>query len=217
MRSACFILLVIVGIAGEANANTHSITFGRALPVKLLIGPSENKTLDITVRPLYVDGKLKEFTTGNPHDVTEQEFVVRRAYRINDVLPDDPHKNARWLWERGNWLVVNRVSGKVMVLNFPDFDPFYSEVSWYRDYAAYCGVTSSNDRVVAVVVEIAGKKPLFRKTVGQSKGGDTSDSNCLPPRWERQPPRVTFFPVGSDQFTVNVSGHFADQAEDSDE
>ena len=49
--------------------------------------------MDITVRPLYVDSRLKEFTTGDSHDVTDREFVVRRAFRINDALPDDARKS----------------------------------------------------------------------------------------------------------------------------
>ncbi len=45
--------------------------------------------------------KLKDFTTGDIHDVTDREFVVRRAYRINDSLPDDARKTPKWLWQRG--------------------------------------------------------------------------------------------------------------------
>ena len=80
------------------------------MPVKLMVGASENKTVDITVRALNVDGKVKDFTTGDTHDVTDREFVVRRAYRINDSLPDDTHKAAKWLWQRGDWILVDRRS-----------------------------------------------------------------------------------------------------------
>ena len=118
------------------------------MPVKLFVGPSEDKTVDITVRALYVDTKLKDFTTGDAHDVTDREFVIRRAYRINDALPEDLHKTPKWLWQRGGWLLVDRVSGKISLVKLPDFDPFYSEVSWYRDYAAYCGITSNGERLI---------------------------------------------------------------------
>src|ERR1039458_6786179 len=110
--------------------------------------------MDITVRALYVDTKLKEFTTGKSHDVTDREFVIRRAFRINDALPDDPGKTAKWLWQRGGWLLANRASGKITPVRLPDFDPFYSEVSWYRDYAAYCGSAGNAERVFAVVAQI---------------------------------------------------------------
>lgn len=216
MRLGCLLVIVLASLSSEAAPKTHSVSFGKALPVKLLVGPAENATLDITVRPLVVDGKLKEFTTGNPHDITDREFVVRRAYRINDVLPNDPHKNARWLWERGGWLLVNRVSGKVSMVNLPDFDPFYSDVSWYRDYAAYCGITSSGERVIAIVSEIGSKKPLFHKDLGPNSNGETTDSNCSAAQWERQPARVTFLPKRGDKFTVNVSGRFADEVADED-
>ena len=40
------------------------------MPVKLLLGPAEEKTVTTTVRPLYLDTKLKEYTTGRTHDVS---------------------------------------------------------------------------------------------------------------------------------------------------
>ncbi len=200
----------------EAASKPHVVTLGKTMPVKLLVGASEDKTLDITIRALYVDGKVKEFTTGSAHDVTDREFVVRRAYRINDALPDEPGKSARWLWERGGWLLVNRVSGKISIIKLPDFDAFYSDVSWYRDYGAYCGITSSGERVSAVVAEIGNKKPLFRKDLGKNSQGEAADSNCSPPHWERQPARVTFLPKVGEKFTVNVSGRFADEVADDE-
>ncbi len=208
------VLLTALSVA--AASKPHVVAFGKAMPVKLFVGPSEDKTLDITVRPLYVDSKLKDFTTGESHEVTDRQFVVRRAYRINDTLPDDPRKNPKWLWERGGWLLVDRASGKIALVRLPDFDPFYSEVSWYRDYAAYCGITSDGTKVNAVVAEIGTAKPLFRKQLGKASLGDATDSNCSPPHWERQPSRVTFLPKAGEKFSVTVSGRFADEAPDDD-
>ena len=217
MRFATLTLLVAAtSLFGAAATKPHSVTLGKAIPVKLFVGPEEDKTMDITVRTLYVDGKVKDFTTGSPHDVTDREFVVRSAYRINDALPDDARRTPRWLWERGSWLLVNRTSGKVTVLKLPEFDPFYSDVSWYRDYAAYCGISSGGERVIAVVAEIGSRKPLFRKDLAENNNGETADSNCSPPHWERQPARVTFLPKAGEKFTVNVSGRFADVASDDD-
>lgn len=217
MRAAILLVLILpMSLPAAATSRPHVVALGKATNVKLFIGPAEDKTIDITVRPLYVDTKLKDFTTGQVHDVTDREFVVRRAYRINDTLPDDPKQSAKWLWERGGWLLVDRVSGKISLIKLPDFDPFYSEVSWYRDYAAYCGITSNGERVNAVVAEIGGKKPLFRKELGQVSMGNSSDSNCAAPHWDRQPSRVTFLPAGGDKFTVKVSGRFADEAPEND-
>lgn len=215
--ASLLLLTVLMAASGvDAASKPHVVTLGKTIAVKLFIGPSEDKTVDMTVRPLYVDGKIKDFTTGDAHDVTDREFVVRRAYRINDSLPDDAKRSPKWLWQRGGWLLVDRASGKISLVKLPDFDPFYSEVSWYRDYAAYCGVSSSGERVNAVVAEIGAKKPLFRKELGKVSMGDASDSNCSTPHWERQPPRVTFLPKSGEKFTVNVSGRFADEAPDND-
>jgi len=180
--------LVLANLASAAS-KPHVVGFGKPVPVKVFIGPLEDKTIDISVRALYVDAKLREFTTGKQHDVTDREFVIRRAFRINDALPDDPHKSPKWLWQRGGWLLVNRSSGKITQLKLPDFDPFYSEVSWYRDYAAYCGVTNNAERVLAVVAQMGVKKPLYRKELGKANGGDSPESDCAVPQWERQPAR----------------------------
>jgi len=218
MRTLLLLLAILpIGLQAGAASKPHVVSLGKTTPVKLFVGPSEEKTIDITVRPLYVDTKLKDFTTGESHDVTDREYVIRRAYRINDSLPDDQRKTPKWLWQRGGWLLVDRVSGKISLIKLPDFDAFYSEVSWYRDYAAYCGITSNGERVNAVVAEIGGKKALFHKELGKISGGDASDSNCVAPRWERQPARVTFLPKAGDKFTVNVSGRFADEAPDNDD
>jgi hypothetical protein len=215
MRSTAFLAVLFLSLAAAAASKQHSVALGRTMPVKLFAGPSEDQTLDITVRTLSVDGRVKDFVTGDTHDVTDSEFVVRRAFRINDALPEDGRKASKWLWQRGDWLLVDRKSGKITQLKLPDFDRFYSLVSWYRDYAAYCGVPSSGERVQALVAEIGEKKPLFRKDLGKNTMGNSPDSNCAAPHWERHPARVTFFPKLGDQFTVNVSGRFADPAPDN--
>ena len=217
MRITSALLLAFLALPVAAATKPHSVSLGKALPVKLFVGPSENQTIDVSVRPLMVDSRTKDFTTGNTHDVTDREFVVRRAYRINDSLPDEPQRNAKWLWQRGNWLLVNRTSGKVTVLKLPYFDPFYSDISWYRDYAAYCGISQSGEQVMAVVAEIGNNKPLYRKDLGKNTQGDAPDSNCSAPRWERQPARVTFLPKIGEKFTVSVNGRFADEADSNDE
>ncbi len=221
MRFANLVLVaLLISVSAPAASKSHVVSLGKPTTVKLLVGASEDKTIDIAIRTLYVDGKVKDFTTGSTHDVTDREFVVRRAYRINDSLPDEVRKTPKWLWQRGAWILVNRVSGKVSVLKLPDFDGFYSDISWYRDYAAYCGISNSGERVIAVVAEIGSNKPLFRKDLGKNNEGEASDSNCAPPHWDRQPARVTFLPQGGEKFTVNVSGRFADEAaaeRDSDE
>src|SRR5262249_41035566 len=165
---------------------------------------------------LYVDGKLRDFTTGDPHDVTDTTFVVRRAYRINDYLPEDEKKVPNWKWQRGEWLLVNRRTGSVAAVNLPEFDPFCSVVSWYRDYAAYCGMAEDGTKVSAMVTQLGSKKPVLRKTMGNAKASDVPDSECAAPKWQREPTRVTFEPAGGQALTFEVRGHSADLAETPD-
>lgn len=211
-------LLVLILLAGSAFAasKAHVIAFGKALPVKLMVGPTEDKSLDMTVRGLSVDGRLREFTTGEGHDVTDRLLVVRRAFRVNDRLPDDP-KGPRWRWQRGNWLLVDRLTGRISEVKLPEFDPFYSEVSWYRDYAAYCGLSSDGDKVFAVVAQLGMKKPIVRKELGPARQGEMPDSECATPKWQRQPTRVAFLPKDRPQITFEVRGHTADVATSEDE
>ncbi len=44
---------------------------------------------ELKIRALLVDGVLKEWTTGDAHDVTDRSFVVRRVIKVNDALPGD--------------------------------------------------------------------------------------------------------------------------------
>ena len=208
-------MIVLFSVLASAASKPHIVAFGSPQAVKVFVGPAEDKTIDITVRALYVDTKLKEFTTGKPHEVTDREFVVRRAFRINDSLPDEARKSAKWLWQLGGWLLVDRSSGKITQLKLPDFEPVYSDVSWYRDYAAYCGVTSNGERLLAVVAQIGVRKALYRKELGKASGGDLPGSDCAAPHWDRRPARVTFLPKAGEKFTVNVSGHLADVAPES--
>jgi hypothetical protein len=210
------VVLMSLNIAISAASKPHVVSFGKPQPVKLFIGASESKTMDITVSPLFVDTKLKEYTTGKQHDVTDRQFVVRRAFRINDALPDEARKSPKWLWELGGWLLVDRSSGRITPIKLLDFDPFYSEVSWYRDYAAYCGTTANGEKLDAVVMQIGVKKPLYRKDLGKANGGEQSDSDCAAPHWDRQPARVTFLPKVGDKLSVTVRGRFVDEVPDDD-
>ena len=67
----------------------------------------EEKPLILKIRPLLVDGRVKEYVAGPSHEVTDRLFVVRRVFRLNDNLPDDPAP--RWQWQRGGWMLVDRV------------------------------------------------------------------------------------------------------------
>ena len=162
-----------------AAAKPHVITFGKSTQVKWLAGADENTPLELRVRALYVDGKLREFTIGSPHEITERLFVVRRAFRVNDSLPDEAAQ--RWLWQRGGWVLVDRVTGRITPLNLPEFDPYHSVASWYRDYVAYCGVSDDNQKLYALVMELGRRKPVLRKELKDAVLDDKPDSVCQPP------------------------------------
>ncbi len=218
MRNYLIVGILLVGLTVTvAAANPHVITFGKPLPVKLFVGPNDDKSIDMKIRSLYVDGKLKEFTTGDAHDVTDRIFVVRRAFRLNDWLPEDEGTNHKWKWQRGGWLMVDRDSGRVSQLNLPLFDPFYSVASWYRDYVAYCGLNDDATRLYAVVTQIGTKKPVLRRELGAANNGDLPDSECGAPDWQRSPMRVTFATASGQKMTFAIKGHAADVATDAGE
>lgn len=218
MRKTVFIFaLALCSLAASAAGKPHVITFGKAMPVKLFLGPTEDRTAPLQVRPLYVDTKLKEFTTGDAHEVTDRIFVVRRAFRINNNLPTEEKKLPNWMWQLGGWLMVDRLTGRVSQLNLADFDPFYSSATWFRDYVAYCGIGDKDDRLYGVVVQLGRKKPVVRHDLGPPTHGDNPDDDCAPPTWEKKPTKVTFLPKKGEKASFEVFGHAADVAPGSDE
>ena len=112
------------------------------------------------IRPL-VDDVVEDWTTGEAHDVTDRSFVVRRVIRLNGALPED--KLGRWVWLLSPWFLVDRVSGHTTALKLPDNDPGVSQVRWFRDYGAYCGLTSSGKSLYAVVAQVSDRKPVLPK------------------------------------------------------
>ena len=174
---------------------------------------------ELHVRPLVVDGKVKEWTTGDAHDITDRSFVVRRAIRLNDALPTDAGGHtgaARWVWQRGPWLLIDRVSGKVTALRLPDYDPAVSEVVWFRDYAAYCGLSSSGRQLYAVVAQIAARRPLLSKKLHEWSPVEHPSPACNPAVWQREPLRIAFQPAGSPSVSFDLVGLSAVLVEDGD-
>ena len=207
----CTCVLVLAAYA-LAAPRQHVVAFGKWTTVKLLTGDDESKPVDMKVRPLSVDGRTKEFTTGPAHEVTERLFVVQRAYRLNDLLPQEGGA-ARWRWERGAWLLVDRVSGNSRAIPLPDFDAYSSEVSWFRDYAAYCGVSEDGEKAFTVVAQLGKRKPLLKKVEKVEKANSEGTSqNCPAPLWSRAPARVTFAPSGEPKFTFTMKSQAVDVA-----
>jgi len=91
---ACMVLCTGTSLAAPKR---HVVSLGKWTSVKWLPDDSESTALDLRIRPLYVDGRTKEFSLGPAHDVTERTFLVQRMFRLNDSLPAEsspPH----WRW-----------------------------------------------------------------------------------------------------------------------
>ncbi|HWZ12413.1 MAG TPA: hypothetical protein VNX22_04670 [Acidobacteriaceae bacterium] len=205
-----------------AGPKVHTVGLGTGKKVPALpsttaeAAAAENDTLTLRVRPLLVDGRVKEWTTGDSHDVTDRSFAVRRAVRINDALPQE--STARWIWERGPWLLVDRTTGHITVLHPPEFDPSVSEVVWFRDYAAYCGVrqTAKGQHVTAMVYQLGARRPLLEKQLSAWDADHQSGAVCNVATWQRKPLRVTFHPMGGDAMGFDIVGLSAAMVEEAD-
>ena len=211
-----FVMLCLSWRECAAAPKPHVIGFGKWIFAKWPNATGQ-KLLDLKVRPLFVDTRLKEYTTGTPHELTDRLFVVRRAFRVNDALPTENANAMRWQWQRGGWLLVDRLTGHVSQLNLPEFDPFYSTASWYRDYIAYCGVSEDGKKLYAIVAQVGRRKPILKKDAGVPAGADDPDSECPPPVWERTPMRVTFQPDDDQKLVFSIRGRVVDVVNDTEE
>ncbi len=221
-----FAMFFAIASAASAAPRKHTVSLGavRKVPYSKAGDPSGAAAGEdaLKIRALLVDGVLKEWTTGDAHDVTDRSLVVRRVIHLNDALPSDQlvQKSARaastWVWQRGPWLLVDRVTGRVTALHLPDYDPGVSQVSWFRDYAAYCGVTATGKSLYAVVAQLAARKPVLAKKLAtfdpENQSGQTA---CAAPDWQREPLRITFHPTGKDAVSYEVVPGSAVLVEDS--
>ncbi len=202
-----------------AAAKPHVIALGATKKVPYSVAgdpagaaPDEK---ELRVRPLVIDTKIKEWTTGEAHDVTDRSFAVRRAIRLNDALPTD--KADHWVWQRGPWLLVDRATGHITAIKLPDYDPAVSNLVWFRDYAAYCGLNANGRQLYAVVAQVAARKPLLAKKIGGWDPEDHPKPACAPSVWQREPLRITFQPTGSPQTSYDLVGLSSVLIEDGDE
>jgi hypothetical protein len=197
--------------AFAAAAKVHTVSLGAARKVAYTppqAAATDGKAPDaqmLKVRPLLVDGRQKEWTTGDAHDVTDRSFTVRRAMRLNDSLPGDAAE--RWNWQPGPWLLVDRTTGHVTALHLPDFDEAISEAVWYRDYAAYCGTAQTvKGGLFAIVAQIGVRRAVVSRQLGKWPQAEPANPVCLTSTWQRSPMRVTLQPAGGEATTFDVVG-----------
>lgn len=200
----CTSFMLLFG-SSFAAPRAHTVILGQWRSVEVRSDSGEKQQL--RVRELIIDGRTREYATGATHEVTDRLFVVRRAYRINDALPEEK-KPQQWVWRLDGWISVDRQTGHVAQLNLPAFDGDTSEASWYRDYAAYCGAADDGSKTYMVVSQLGKRKPVLRK--------EYPGPACAAPRWERSPSRVIFTTAGEKTSFV-VHAHSADPQADTAE
>ena len=212
LRSAAWPLLVVFLAllpTPVRAAKIHIVTLGpiRKVPYTPPEATPDNKSEEATtlrVRPLIVDEKTREWTVGDLHEVTDRTFVIRRALRINDSLPGE---SARWTWQPGPWLQVDRTTGHITPLHLPNFDPQISDVAWFRDYAAYCGlIPTLKGGVVAVVAELGSHKAVAQHTLASWPLDNPAHPVCTAVQWQRTPMRATVCLTGGQPITFDVAG-----------
>jgi hypothetical protein len=116
--------------------------------------------------------------------------------------------------------MVDRVSGHVTALHLPDFDPLVSDVVWFRDDAAYCGIASTAKvGIVAVIAQLGARKPIVQKILAPWPQTTPANPVCAPAVWQRTPMRATLQLTGGQPVTYDVVGSVSliEENDNSDE
>jgi hypothetical protein len=217
------VLLPLSAVQLLAAPKVHTVTLGpsRRVPYVPTDATSESKSDEsstLRVRALYVDGRQKEWTTGELHDVTDRTFTIRRALRLNDALPTDSTQH--WVWQPGPWIMVDRTAGHITALHLPDFDPAVSDAVWFRDYAAYCGIsTTAKGGLFAVVAQLGTRRPVVQKQIGKWPQSNHFIPVCQPAKWQRLPMRVSIQPTSGEATIYDLVGtaSLIEEGDNSDE
>ncbi len=190
-------------------AKMHFVTLGpyRKVPYTPPEATPDSRSeeaMTLRIRPLVVDDKPREWTVGELHEVTDRTFVIRRVIHINDSLPAEP---SHWTWQPGPWLQVDRTTGHITPLHLPNFDAQISEIAWFRDYGAYCGlVPTLKGGVMATVVELGSHKAVVQHVLANWPLDKPMHPVCAPAQWQRTPMRATLKLTGGDPVTFDVAG-----------
>jgi hypothetical protein len=154
-----------------AGAKVHVIPFGKWISARWLAATSgeADQAQTIKVRALILGGRIREYVFGTPHEVTERLFVVQRVFRLIDSLRDE--LAPRWQWQLGRLAADRSHEGPRSAINLPDYDVLDWAASWYRDYAADCGVSDDGKR----------KEDLCHR--GAVEPAQAGDEKSAPERW----------------------------------
>ena len=208
---AAALLLTTVPSFAASTPKVHTVTLGpvRRVPYTPAFSTPDSKDEDSTtlkVRALFIDSRQKEWTVGDLHNISDRSFAIRRALHINDSLPGD--SGERWVWQPASWIIVDRTTGHITALHLPAFDSAVSDAVWFRDYAAYCGISSStkSSGLVAVIAQAGGRRAVAQRTLARWPQPDRTGPVCAAPHWQRLPMRATLQPIGGDPVTFDVVG-----------
>ncbi|HLJ29821.1 MAG TPA: hypothetical protein VKY85_24140 [Candidatus Angelobacter sp.] len=182
------IVLLLLGAAVVSQG--HVVAWGAWKQVALASGQQTK------IRPLVIDGRVKEYAIGEPHQITETLSVARRVIRLNNALPNEPAKHPEWVWQLDGWISINSGTGHISELKLPEFESHSSEASWFQDYAAYCGATEDGNLRHMVIFQLGRRTPVLRK--------ELHGHSCPAPAWERDPTRVTFEPAGGSKVSFAI-------------
>ncbi|MDP9051151.1 MAG: hypothetical protein M3O31_10615 [Acidobacteriota bacterium] len=206
-----FLLPPEFSLAVAAPAKVHTVGLGAVRkvpytpPASLAPDGKPSNPVVLKIRPLIVDGRQKEWTVGDTHDVTDRSFAVQRALRLNDALPGETA--AHWSWQPGPWLLADRSTGHVTALHLPNFDAVVSNAVWYRDYAAYCGTAQTvKGGLFAIVAQIGTTRTVVKKQIGKWPQSAAAQPVCTAAIWQRAPMRVTLQATGGEPLTFDVVG-----------
>lgn len=158
-----FLLVLVCASFAFAKAKVHTAVIGKPRLVTWAATQDPSRTLSLQIRPLIVDGRRKEWVTGETHDVTDHSFVVLQVQHLNDALPRE--KLPHYIWQTGAWLLVERNTGRVSPIHLTGYDPSLSGISWFRDYAAYCALTTTGKSLYAEVTELGARRPIAHKRI----------------------------------------------------
>ena len=115
-----------------------------------------------------VDSRLKEYTTGSPHELTDRLFVVRRAFRVNDALPAEMAALARdgsGSAAAGRWSTGLPVESRNSTCR--STIPSIRAPSWYRDYIGLLRrFGRGQESFTPSWRRWGGEKPILKKDVG---------------------------------------------------